>query len=396
MGVVLIVQVVDVVSNLDIEMYSTILFATLLGIVYSTLLSKQDTTNDHNIQRDLGLDNDNNNINQESLDIIEQNRERLRQQMHGPHHPPPNVNHHRHHSQNISSNRSHHHNNRTNNSDINYLVDNTALFTMRKELYSNLYKSIYNLYQNLAYTENQLDTCIYNRDRHSRSKECIPMYSIAEDIEKKKEKMYIDIIKTFKNERNEKRVISLGLYGDNPKYTIGAIRNAEMRDTSFPGWILRVYHSNVPNDILETLKSLSVELVHVENANTLSRFEVISDNTVDRFIVSDSDSRINASERLAVEEWIQSNRSIHIMRDHKSHCYPINAGMWGGVKNIQPELNQKLLEYSRTNSPNILDMAWLADHLLQKYPRSDIIIYHTIVIAAKDLKIRCHFLRNDH
>lgn len=30
-------------------------------------------------------------------------------------------------------------------------------------------------------------------------------------------------------------MISYGLYGDNPKYTLGAIRNAELVDTYFPG-----------------------------------------------------------------------------------------------------------------------------------------------------------------
>jgi len=34
---------------------------------------------------------------------------------------------------------------------------------------------------------------------------------------------------------SEKRVISYGLYGSNPKYTQGAIRNAELVDTYFPG-----------------------------------------------------------------------------------------------------------------------------------------------------------------
>jgi hypothetical protein len=47
----------------------------------------------------------------------------------------------------------------------------------------------------------------------------------------------------------------------------------------------------------------------------LWRFTVAADPTVDRFIVRDVDSRLNYRERLAVEEWIQSGRPIHIMRD---------------------------------------------------------------------------------
>ncbi len=42
---------------------------------------------------------------------------------------------------------------------------------------------------------------------------------------------------------NEKRVISFGLYGNDPKYTQGAVRNAELAPVYFPGElsILPVY-----------------------------------------------------------------------------------------------------------------------------------------------------------
>ena len=54
--------------------------------------------------------------------------------------------------------------------------------------------------------------------------------------------------------------------------------------------------------------------------------------TVDRFIVRDSDSRLNSLERFAVQEWIESNKSLHSLRDHVNHCYSFNGGMWGGTK----------------------------------------------------------------
>lgn len=47
----------------------------------------------------------------------------------------------------------------------------------------------------------------------------------------------------------------------------------------------------------------------------IHRFTVAADTTVDRYIVRDVDSRLNYRERFAVEEWIQSGKSIHIMRD---------------------------------------------------------------------------------
>ena len=41
-----------------------------------------------------------------------------------------------------------------------------------------------------------------------------------------------------------------------------------------------------------------------------------NDDTVDRYIIRDVDSRLNIRERFAVEEWINSDKQFHLMRDH--------------------------------------------------------------------------------
>ena len=101
----------------------------------------------------------------------------------------------------------------------------------------------------------------------------------------------------------EKRVISFGLYGAKEKYTIGAIRNAELWKTYFPGWVCRYYvTSDVPKDVLDTLTKLGAELETVPagmgySSGMFWRFMVASDPTVDRFIVRDVDSRLNGRDR---------------------------------------------------------------------------------------------------
>jgi hypothetical protein len=42
---------------------------------------------------------------------------------------------------------------------------------------------------------------------------------------------------------NEKRVISFGLYGTDPKYTQGAIRNAELAPIYFPGELVTAFET---------------------------------------------------------------------------------------------------------------------------------------------------------
>jgi len=86
-----------------------------------------------------------------------------------------------------------------------------------------------------------------------------------------------------------------------------------------------------------------------KTAGMFYRFLVAADNSVDRFIVRDVDSRLNARDRLAVEEWIESKLAIHIMRDHVNHCLPINGGMWGGVMGALPSIQDQIMEWHDKN-----------------------------------------------
>ena len=107
-------------------------------------------------------------------------------------------------------------------------------------------------------------------------------------------------------------MISYGLYGSNPKYTVGAIRNAELAPHIFPGWVVRFYVAkNVDASVIKQLEALGAELIYMSPtsdkiAGMFWRFMVADDPSVDRFIVRDTDSRLNPRDRFAVEEWITS------------------------------------------------------------------------------------------
>ena len=66
------------------------------------------------------------------------------------------------------------------------------------------------------------------------------------------------------------------------------------------------------------------------------RFLVADDASVERFIVRDSDSRLNAREAHAVAEWMKSGKKVHTIRDHPNHDRPLNGGLWGGVRGCIP------------------------------------------------------------
>lgn len=191
---------------------------------------------------------------------------------------------------------------------------------------------------------------------------------IAHELEEEKQAkeeddVYIQQISRFPTPSNEKRVISFGLYGSKPKYTIGAVRNAELAKVYFPGWVCRFYvTSDVPKDILAQLTALGAEIRDIPSgmgytSGMFWRFMVAGDPTVDRYIIRDTDSRLNARDRIAVEEWIQSKYPIHILRDHVNHCIVMNGGMWGGVKNGIPfPVNSGLSPTS--NALEAMVLAW--------------------------------------
>lgn len=128
-----------------------------------------------------------------------------------------------------------------------------------------------------------------------------------EDAQSKAEdELYIQQISRFPLAPNEKRVISFGLYGSKPKYTTGAVHNAQLAKVYFPGWVCRFYvTSDVPADVLKQLTELGAETRAIPagmgyTSGMFWRFMVAGDPTVDRYIIRDTDSRLNARDRYVV------------------------------------------------------------------------------------------------
>ena len=146
-----------------------------------------------------------------------------------------------------------------------------------------------------------------------------------------------------------KKIISFSLWGSNPKYTIGAIRNAELTPIIYPGWVSRFYCGlSVPIDIINTLKSLPYTEVIIMNVNgdwagMFWRFYACEDSDV--ILSRDTDSRLSIREKLAVDEWLGSDKDFHIMRDHPYHTTEILGGMWGVRNGLLENIKSLINEY---------------------------------------------------
>ena len=152
-----------------------------------------------------------------------------------------------------------------------------------------------------------------------------------------------------------KKVISFSLWGDNTKYTIGAIKNANLTNEIYNGWISRFYcGKSVPEDILNQLKSIyNCEVIIMDEEGDWSgmfwRFLPASESDIEVMLSRDCDSRLNLREKVAVDEWMKSYKSFHIMRDHPWHGTQILGGMWGVKYPKLKRMKEMIEEYKKGN-----------------------------------------------
>jgi len=156
---------------------------------------------------------------------------------------------------------------------------------------------------------------------------------------------------------NFSKILSFCVYGDDPKYTEGMKRNIEScPDIYGDEWKIRVHiDDSVPSYIVQEYAAKGAQIFDASRMNIEGgmfwRFLPFIDESVDVFCVRDADSRISLREKSAVDEWLESDKSLHLMRDHPHHNYVIMGGMFGFNK--IPNGNYSFIEdYANFSSPD--------------------------------------------
>jgi hypothetical protein len=156
------------------------------------------------------------------------------------------------------------------------------------------------------------------------------------------------------------KIVSYSLFGNSPRYTINGLINADLCAEFYPEWTCRIYHDGtVPNNVLSALgQKKHVELVlcnrFTGHSRRMMRFLAYDNCSV--FISRDIDSYINKREALAVHEWLESDKNLHIMRDHPHHKNKIQAGMFGLKKSSKLNSMSSLIDGFLNSSNNYLSM----------------------------------------
>jgi hypothetical protein len=159
------------------------------------------------------------------------------------------------------------------------------------------------------------------------------------------------------------KVISYSLFGTGKNENVSVsdrylklLRNISMTsEKSYPGWIVRIYHnfhnqSDAENVVYDQLFELSCQFNHIDLCSLtemigsltsltpidpdllrglngrMFRYLVMLDPNVDIFVSRDIDGIIWQRELDAVDQWLESNFTFHLMRDHVFHSATILAG----------------------------------------------------------------------
>ena len=137
-----------------------------------------------------------------------------------------------------------------------------------------------------------------------------------------------------------KKVITFSLWGNNPTYNIGAIKNAELAKVFYPDfecWFY-IHQESVTYETVKNIAKLDNTKIILKNGDLTKckpmmwRFEAIDEPDVEIMMSRDTDTRFLLREKLAVDEWLNSDKLFHIMRDHPDHECLIQGGMFGTKK----------------------------------------------------------------
>lgn len=171
----------------------------------------------------------------------------------------------------------------------------------------------------------------------------------------------------------KRKLVSFCVWGKSDLYNLGLLENALLMPKIFPDWIMHVIYTKTANqEIMDKISKFSwveMELLNEPNhsKNTMLRFLPGLHLHNDVVIFRDADSRLLKRDYLAVMDWLtNTDKKVHLMRDHPANKFRIMAGLWGVREGIlaKTDIIKKFYEYYTNPEFD----KWTIDQVyLQKY-----------------------------
>jgi hypothetical protein len=159
-----------------------------------------------------------------------------------------------------------------------------------------------------------------------------------------------------------KKVVSVSLWGNDPRYLQGAIKNSFLSQKHYPDWEFRIYAETHLHVYLKAIPAKILAPVMEWANGRFWRFAPAFEADVDVVISRDCDSRISQREAFCVEEWIASGKKFHVIRDHERHYdFPMLGGMWGVRGGLPLSIRASISECATDDTAYLVDQIWLGN-----------------------------------
>ncbi|WP_316804883.1 hypothetical protein [Pedobacter nototheniae] len=184
-----------------------------------------------------------------------------------------------------------------------------------------------------------------------------------------------------------KKVISFSLFGHDKKYFANIDSCMTSYHTFFPDWVIRIYVSDdLKEEVLKKIKSYRCELIIMKSRGidfryTFWRYLVLDDKSVSHALVRDIDSIASEREKLMVDEWMNSNKTLHIIRDHPDHTDLIMGGLFDRRFDPSFKMEKAMLKFRKLNKLGI-DQRFLK--LIYNHYSPDILVHDILKRYAKE------------
>jgi len=171
-----------------------------------------------------------------------------------------------------------------------------------------------------------------------------------------------------------RKVVSVSVWGNEPRYTQGVIKNADLVKQYYPEWEYWIYAEEHLHPLLKNTQAKIINPPKEINNGMFWRFLPAFDDSVDIMISRDGDSRINPREVRCVAEWLESNKKYHVIRDHERHYdFPVLGGMWG-MRGTPIVKKDSIFVFSSDKDAYLVDQIWLAK-VMWKEMQNDVCIH---------------------
>lgn len=150
-----------------------------------------------------------------------------------------------------------------------------------------------------------------------------------------------------------KKVLSFCLYGDQPMYCEGAVKNSKLAKEIYKDYecIIHVPKGMYKQEFLNRLKDNNATVEECEplpgHMPTMWRFLPCVDRGTDLVVMRDCDARLTQREYNAVEDFINTDFYVQSIKDHDAHFNnDLLAGMIAvKTKNLYPDFYSHWLHF---------------------------------------------------